>query len=95
MKDLDWILFTFLEERKTDALFSILSSHKFYFSQWISVMTQTENIAIRTVKGKILPEELESTGLLIGRFRLKDPPSTGKLKYFTRKFSSHSSKLNS
>lgn len=52
MKDLECTVFTFLEERKTDAIISILSSQRFYFSQGTSIMIQTENAAIRAEKGK-------------------------------------------
>lgn len=52
MKDLDCTVFTFLEERKTDATVSILSSQRFYFSQGTSIMIQTNNTAIIAAKGK-------------------------------------------
>lgn len=52
MKDLDCTVFTFLEERKTDAVISILSSQRFDFNQGTSIMIQSESEAIRAAKGK-------------------------------------------
>lgn len=52
MKDLDCTVFAFLEERKTDAVISILSSQRFDFNQGTSIMIQSESEAIRAAKGK-------------------------------------------